>query len=335
MRKKTTSIKKQYQRESKATKYALIFLLSSVMIFFVLIGIILIQTGVYSSFEPSVEGATSLPPTLLPLSPTYTATATQIPTSTPTATPSPIPTPTYPVGEAFSIGTSVEGRDIEVFRFGTGPEARMIIAGIHGGYEWNTSDLLLVLIKDIENQKIIIPPHITLYLLPILNPDGYYEHKGSVYGRANAHNVDINRNWDAVWEADWDRTGCFSYVDDINAGDSPFSEPETVSLSAFLSNNNITALISYHSAMASIFAGGRPEPDLDSDNLASTLAEVSGYSYPPNDGGICYYTGQLIDWASANGIAAVDIELTDHEHIDHDINRDVLNAFLEWNPQKE
>ena len=36
------------------------------------------------------------------------------------------------------IGYSVSGRPIEVYTFGNGERQRMIVAGIHGGYEWNT-----------------------------------------------------------------------------------------------------------------------------------------------------------------------------------------------------
>jgi hypothetical protein len=48
-----------------------------------------------------------------------------------------------------------------------------------------------------------------------------------------------------------------------------------------------------------------------------------------NDTG-CQYTDQLIDLASVHGIAAVDVELTDHLSNDILINRKVLDAFLAW-----
>lgn len=141
--------------------------------------------------------------------------------------------------------------------------------------------------------------------------------------------MDLNRNWDAFWQVDWDRTGCFNYTY-ISAGDAPFSEPEAVALRDFLLASHVDALISYHSAMSAIFAGGQPEPDAASDSLARALSAASLYLYPPvNDPG-CQYTGQLIDWASQNGIAAVDVELTDHESNDILINRDLLQAFLAW-----
>src|SRR5918996_6518594 len=36
------------------------------------------------------------------------------------------------------IGFSLGARPIEVYRFGAGEKEYLIVAGIHGGYEWNT-----------------------------------------------------------------------------------------------------------------------------------------------------------------------------------------------------
>jgi hypothetical protein len=200
---------------------------------------------------------------------------------------------------------------------------------VHGGYEANTATLVFKLRDDLRNGLIKVPDDITLYLLPIFNPDGYFDYTNQSLGRVNAHGVDLNRNWDANWQANWIRTNCFpgSW---ITAGDHPFSEPETIALRDFLLNNRVDALISYHSAMSNIFAGGTPTTDPASDSLARTLSAVSFYLYPPvNDPG-CQYTGQMADWAAGNSIAAVDIELTDHSSSDILINRKVLQAFLAW-----
>ena len=319
-----------HSRNKKIILYVFLFFLSLVLLLLMLIVLILRQKG---HLDLPMREVTPTQISTIFLSPTSTLTPppTFAPTITLTPMPTITPTPLPPEGEAFSIGNSIEGRSIDLYRFGTGENIRMIIGGIHGGYEWNTSALALKLRDDIKKGVIIIPPHITLYILPISNPDGYYNYPDSTYGRPNARSVDLNRNWDAMWESDWDRTGCFSYVD-LTAGEYPFSEPETQALSRFLLDNRVEALISYHSAMSSIFAGGRPNPDPASDDLAETLSLASGYSYPPLDGGLCQYTGQLIDWASAMGIAAVDVELTDHQNNDILINRDLLNAFLAWEP---
>lgn len=279
------------------------------------------------------------PPLSLPFieSPTPTATLTVTSTIAPTSTfastltltPENSPTPLPPEGEAFSIGQSVEGKSLDVYRFGSGPTVRVIIGAIHGGYEGNTATLVFLLRDDLKNGLFKVPDDVTLYLLPVFNPDGFYDFLDRPEGRANAHGVDLNRNWDSYWAADWNRRGCFSYTY-LTAGSAPFSEPETQALRDFLLDNHVDALISYHSAMSAIFAGGRPQPDSASDSLARALSTVSFYLYPPvNDPG-CEYTGQLIDWASSNGIAAVDVELTDHQSNDILINRKVLDAFLNW-----
>jgi hypothetical protein len=94
----------------------------------------------------------------------------------------------------------------------------------------------------------------------------------------------------------------------------------------FIPAAKIEALIGYPRAALDISPGGQP-PESRSLSLAEALAEVSGYSCPPLDTG-CSFTGQLIDWAADNGIAAVDIELCNHRDTDHDINLAVLRTFL-------
>lgn len=100
---------------------------------------------------------TQLPPT---------PTATIVP---PTASPSPVPktaTPATPQPQI--IGFSVTGRPLEVYQFGTGPIEKMIVAGIHGGYEYNTIILADELIQYLESHQEIIPPDHTLYILRAL-----------------------------------------------------------------------------------------------------------------------------------------------------------------------
>ena len=224
------------------------------------------------------------------------------------------------------IGYSVKGRPLEVYRFGNGPVNRMIVAGIHGGYEGNTVLLADVLIEHIQTHPEIIPPTVTLYVLRNLNPDGYARADG-VDGRANENNVDLNRNFPVNWEAQWSRSGCWSYRK-LTAGSEPGSEPETQALIAFVTEVRPTAIISYHSAALGIFPGGEPA-DPESVQLAEALAEVSTYPYPPIDTG-CFYTGTLPDWAVSMGIAAVDLELHTHKYTDFEESLDVLEAFLMW-----
>ena len=258
------------------------------------------------------------------------------PVTTPGSAPMPevpvTPTPHFSLPQtAFSegpivIGYSVKGLPLEAYRFGDGPVKRMIVAGIHGGYEANTIALADELIAYILEHPEIIPQTVTLYIFPNLNPDGYARAEG-VDGRANANHVDLNRNFPINWEAKWSRHGCWNYRP-LTGGNGPGSEPETQAFIAFASQVRPTAIISYHSAALGIFPGGEPA-DPESAQLAEALAAVSNYPYPPIDTG-CFYTGTLPDWAVSMGFAAVDLELHTHKYTDFEENLEILNAFLEW-----
>jgi predicted deacylase len=204
----------------------------------------------------------------------------------------------------------------------------MIVAGIHGGYEWNTIALAHNLVNYLQNNPDFIPPGMRLYILVALNPDGEARSHG-YGGRANENGVDINRNFPEFWQPDWNRKGCWDVLP-ITAGPEPASEPETQALMRFIQSHPLDAFISYHSAALGIFPGGRP-PDTKSVSLAEAIAAVSTYPYPPIDGG-CEFTGQLVDWTSSLGIASVDIELTNHEDLDFEMNLEILRMFLAWEP---
>ncbi len=255
--------------------------------------------------------ASPLPPTITPLPPTLT----------------PIPPSSTPeIQQLRVIGSSVAGRPLEVYQFGRGPVEKLIVAGIHGGYEWNTIQLADELIDYLNNHPEIVPLDQTLYILRALNPDGLARSKG-FGGRANENNVDINRNFPSNWQVEWPRAGCWDYIP-ITGGKAAASEPETRAVMAFIQAHDIQALISYHSAALGIFPGGQP-PDAGSLSLAEALAAVSEYPYPPINAG-CVYTGQFVDWASDQGIPAVDIELTNHQDSDFEKNLKILSVFLDW-----
>lgn len=257
-------------------------------------------------------------------SPTHTSSPTSIATTQPNDTPSPVAFWDGPI----VIGESVAGRPIEVHRFGTGPRKLLIIGGIHGGYEYNTIALTEQLISLLRGRPEWIPEDVTLFILRSLNPDGESRAQG-IHGRTNENGVDLNRNFPAQWKPEWPIDGCWRYLP-VTGGPYPASEPETLALMQFLIDEDIFALINYHSAALGIFPGGQP-PDEASISLAEAVAAVSDYPYPPVDTG-CLFTGQLIDWASMQGIAAIDIELANHRDSDLKVNLEILHVFLQWLP---
>lgn len=258
----------------------------------------------------------------------------------PTLTPNPLYTP--PVFETSTpfvlangprpgiIGFSAAGRPIEVYRFGSGGKAYLIVAGIHGGYEWNTIALANEFITYINKKPDTIPSDTTLYIIRNMNPDGEAR-SHTVDGRVNDNGVDLNRNFPTDnWTPEWDRDGCWVYRP-TTGGEYGGSEPETRSVMSFIRSHKIEALISYHSAALGVFPGGVPweEP---SKELAAALAEATGYPYPPIDTG-CEFTGTLADWAVENGVgAAVDMELSNHEDTDFQENLKALKVLLNFEP---
>lgn len=282
-------------------------------------------TGAQVASEPKL---TSPEPRQATSTSVVTPTSAASPTSTLTPDPTSTSTLVPPQGtpEPMVIGTSVAGRPLQVFAFGDGPTNRMIVAGMHGGYEWNTIALADNLIQVLTARPELIPPEIKLYILRSLNPDG--EARSTSYkGRVNENLVDLNRNFPSHWEREWPLDGCWTYTF-VTGGSAPGSEPETEALMDFLLTNQVEGLINYHSAALGIFPGGQP-PDEASISLAEAVAAVSSYPYPPIETG-CVYTGQLIDWASDQGISAIDIELTNHQDTDLWMNLRVLEAFLAW-----
>ncbi len=211
----------------------------------------------------------------------------------------------------FIIGKSVEGREIEVFKFGHGNTKLLVVGGIHGGYEHNGIEIASNVVSYFESNPQQIPDDITLFIIPNMNPDGY---SSGIWApgltlneylsrRLNANNVDLNRNWDC----NWDET---AYWQDniVSGGSNPFSEPETRAVRDFLISNNVKGVIFYHSSVAPngmIFAG----------YCGNRPSYSAGYPV----------TGDAIDYLDSVGIAGIEIEFQDHSSVELDRN---LNGIL-------
>ena len=221
-------------------------------------------------------------------------------------------------------GYSVQGRPLQAYRVGNGPVVRLLVGGIHGGYEENTTRLVEAFYTYITASPDLLPAQITLYLVPLVNPDGAAAGSDRILGRLNANAVDLNRNWDYQWQS-----VATHGTQPVSGGTAPFSEPETAALRDFILERQVQAAIFYHSAMSEVYPGiGR-----DTSNtveLALLMAEHTGYRYTP--GGIPgqITTGDAINWLTIQGITAVEVELSTHTELDWEQNLDALLAFLNW-----
>ncbi len=270
-----------------------------------------------SPTEPALVPTIALPspsPDPSPLPTPFLPTPTQTSTSTPTATRTPTPIPLssstpVPWTSRRVIGRSVQGRTIEVVRFGLGPRWFVVVGAIHGGRECNTHALVERLVEHIAGEPTLLPPDVTLYLVPLLNPDGC-----ALETRFNAREVDLNRNWETQ---DWTTDAQWSGGTALGSGGvCPFSEPETDALQAWLlalrdlAGEETIRGIFYHSAVPPT---GLAQPGFGqtAKALARVYAEATGYRYSTAWVGDYVVTGGAIRWASDHGLAVINVELPD------------------------
>ncbi len=135
---------------------------------------------------------------------------------------------TKPPLSCYTAGKSVQNRPIKYYVVGTGSDAILFIAAIHGNEPAGTP--LLYKMADylrehpgfLEGRKVV--------LVPVVNPDGV-----ALNTRFNANGVDINRNFPAV-----NRTNNAEY------GLTPLSEPETQIIDNLIRQYKPIRIISLH-----------------------------------------------------------------------------------------
>ena len=235
------------------------------------------------------------------------------------------------------IGTSVEGRKIETFSYGTGDIQLLFVGGIHGGYEWNSVLLAYELMDYLEANPAVVPDGMRVTVIPSLNPDGVYAVTGvegrftqgdiaaeTAHGRFNANDVDLNRNFDCKWqpESTW-------RSQPVSAGTAVFSEPEARALRFFVTTEHPDAVVFWHSQANAVYASECEEGVLPRTlELMNTYAQAAGYrSVPAFD---AYpVTGDAEGWLASIGIPAITVELATHEDVEWEKNLRGVQAVLD------
>jgi hypothetical protein len=238
------------------------------------------------------------------------------------------------------IGRSVEGRPILVETFGSGPVDLIIVGGIHGGYEANSILLARRFAAHFRQEPQDLAARFTLHIIDNMNPDGLFrvtagipaeefdfESANTPPGRFNANGVDLNRNWDATWRpvSTWRNQ-------DVDAGDAPFSEPETVAVRDYFLEVEPVASVFYQSAGAFLWYSGAEEGWTPSLSLAEVYGSASGYRVvrpprrdPEEEDDI---TGSADDWFYKIGHRNITVELTTHYVLEWERNLAGLRALL-------
>lgn len=228
------------------------------------------------------------------------------------------------------IGASVESRPIEVYTFGTGETDLLFVGGVHGGYEANTVRLAEAMIEEFQLRPAIIPPTVTVHIVPVLNPDGYAKALDPTTNytdqakRFNANGVDLNRNFDCKWAPQSSWRGQI-----VDAGSAAFSEPEAVALRDYVLATQPNAAVFWHSIANTVYGSECEQGILSATRLLmNTYATAANYNtveqfdaYP--------ITGDAEGWLATLGIPAITVELETRESIEWERNWTAMLATLE------
>lgn len=216
-------------------------------------------------------------------------------------------------------GTSVQGRALVAYTFGSSGPVTMYVGAIHGN-ESSSSGLMKAWMDNLEatpslysNRRIVV--------VPTINPDGL-----AAGSRTNSRGVNLNRNFPTD-----------GWVKDINdtdgpheggGGSEPLSEPEASALANLTISLRPRLLLSFH-AVGSLVVG---DPGGYSAGYAAKYASMVGYRDATGQGDTFDYdiTGAYEDWTcSKQGIPSMVIELGSYGYYNFAHHRAALQSMLE------
>lgn len=223
------------------------------------------------------------------------------------------------VATLFSLGKSIQGRDLLGVRFnkGSGAKPGILFMGDHHAREHLTVEVTLGLARYLADNR--AHPAIKsllekrdIYFVPMVNPDGaeydvetgrYRWHRKNMRQNADgSFGVDLNRNYGYTWS---DVGSSDDPGDDTYHGPNAFSEPESRAVRDFIvSHPDVRIMVSYHSYGAMVlYPWGHiydPVPDARAaaafKTMAQRMGQMTGYEamqsselYPA--------AGDTCDWA--------------------------------------
>ena len=220
----------------------------------------------------------------------------------------------YPLIRRERLGQSVWGQELSALRFGEGPR-RVSYNASHHGNEWITTPILLKFLEEYaaayaETGTIggmaarPLFDASTLYLVPMVNPDGvdiaigaanegpnyeYATYLAESYPsisfptdwKANARGVDLNLQYPAGWE----RAKEIKFGQGVRfpgprdyVGTAPLSEPESRALYDYTLAHAFQFTMSYHSQGQVIYWQYLDHLPKGSREIGETLSALSGYT---------------------------------------------------------
>lgn len=213
-----------------------------------------------------------------------------------------------------TIGESVMDKPIPYIKLGKGAKKLLYIAGTHAN-EWICCPLLMKFVEDYgiaytNGSKIFdrfaknLYDVATIYIIPMLNPDGidlvtgvlnknsneYLNARNiaTLYPnirfpdgwKANILGIDLNLQFPAKWEEAKDikfNQGYTTYAPRDFVGNFPLEAPEAVSLYDFTTNHNFELMITYHTQGEVIFWKFLDYNPPNAFKIGKQFENISGY----------------------------------------------------------
>lgn len=203
-----------------------------------------------------------------------------------------------------AVGSSVQGRSINAYYFGTGATTVLFTGAIHGS-ELSSKTTMEGLIAYMEEHATEIPADRQVVIVPVVNPDG-----AAKATRYNAHGINLNRNFATTnWVSD---TPIANGVETGAGGSSPLSEPETSALVALTEKLSPRFVVTYHSQGSLVNSN-----DVGiAASLGPRYAALAGYKFVASSDTTEAFgfemTGTYEDWLAERGTPAILIELPTH-----------------------
>lgn len=214
--------------------------------------------------------------------------------------------------EEVIIGSTSLGRSISAYKIGKGNKSVIFSFGIHGN-EVGTVKLAHKVIDAFAAEN--IPNDVVLYVIPVLNPDGFSVAKkqpgyfsGGKLGRLNSNGVDLNRNFNTKSfqsKSLWSYGKNYSESIEVYAGDRGLSERETKAICNFIKENSIDLWISFHNAGKDVL----PSRDNLAKSIAEQIAKMTGFKLlSEKEWRELEQTGTPKEWCEENNITFVEVE---------------------------
>lgn len=182
----------------------------------------------------------------------------------------------------YSIGTSVEGRPIECYQFGSTGPTILVLGAIHGNEP--ASRVLADALKDYLIRNRYLYARQRILLIPVANPDGL-----AAGTRDNARQIDLNRNFPAD-----------NRLNNERFGQQPLSEPESQALYNLIETEKPVRILSIH----------QPYGCIDYDGPGKYLAQRMALWCPLPVQRIGALPGSLGSWAGeSKGIPTITFEM--------------------------